>query len=100
MSDQPETQVEQPTEQPIEQVEEAPKPKRTRGPNKKPCKTADPNYFKDYYINKTKPNLYIKENVTVCPCCNKQIFVHNMKRHQNTKSCQLVKLQSQLQLQE
>ena len=89
----PETQVEQPTEQveqPTEQVEQLPKPKRTRGPNKKQCKTADPNYFKDYYINKTKPNLYIDENEITCSFCNKKIFVHNTKRHQKTKSCQFI----------
>ena len=47
----PETQLEQPTEQ----VEEAPKPKKTWCPNKKQCKTADP-IFQDYYQNKAKPN--------------------------------------------
>ena len=55
MSDQLETQV----EQPIEQVEEASKPKRTRGPNKKTCKAADPNYFKDFFLLIRPSRIYI-----------------------------------------
>ena len=92
MSDQPETQVEQPIEQPIE---EAPKPRRTRGKNKIPAKTLDPNYFKDYYINKTKPNLYIDENQINCPLCNKKSYMHNLRRHQESKSCRLFRLEQE-----
>ena len=92
MSDQPETQVEQPIEQPIE---EAPKPRRTRGPNKIPAKTLDPNYFKEYYHNKTKAKLYTEEKHINCPHCNKQTYAHTLKRHLASKSCRLFRLEQE-----
>jgi hypothetical protein len=91
MSDQPEPQVEQPTEQ----VEEPKPPRRTRGPNKIPGKTSDPNYFKDYYKNKTKPKVYVEENKINCPLCNKKTYLHTLKRHQGSKSCRLYRLEQE-----
>ena len=95
MSDQPETQVEQPTEQPIDQVKEEPKPpRRGRGKNLNPTKTSDPNYFKNYYESKTKPKLFTDDMIIPCHVCSQLTYKHNLPRHLKSKKCQLVYLQT------
>ena len=90
--DQPETQVEQPIEQPIE---EAPKPpRRTRGKTRYQEKHQIQSISK-IILKKTKPNLYVDENQINCPLCNKKSFMHNLKRHQDFKSCRLFKLEQE-----
>jgi hypothetical protein len=64
--------------------------KRKRGPNKKPSVTADPDYYKNYYLNKTKPNLHSEDSVIRCERCDATLFRYNLGRHMRTLKCQLV----------
>ena len=75
----------------VEQVEE--KRRRGRGKNKEPLKTADPDYFKNYYLTKSQPKLYSDDRLFRCQFCHKFIYKHNAARHIKTKSCIFTKLQ-------
>jgi hypothetical protein len=75
--------------------------KRGRGRPKGTFKTENiktgPDYFKKYYIDKTKPKLESAEKVK-CIYCHTELFPDKLKRHQKTaKFCNIIqKCQNQL----
>ncbi len=90
MSEQPDEQPEQQIEE-VQPIEPTPK-KRTRGPGRNPNKKKDdPNYFKTYYQEKTRPKLLKYEMIVTCPYCKQLSYQHNLTRHQQSIKCKLIK---------
>lgn len=76
------------------QVEEvAPEPvKRGRGRPKGSVKTEhkiDENYYKNYYLEKTKPKIALMGKYT-CPICNKELAQLSKNAHERDRYCKLL----------
>jgi len=78
-----------------QQQEETDKKIKRRGPNKNPTKTSDPEYFKNYYREKTKLKLFTEENKVRCERCNKLSYKHSLVRHQRSNHCFLAQYRSE-----
>lgn len=68
--------------------------KRGRGRPVGTCKeikkTSDPDYFKKYYLEKTKPNIDALDDV-VCCYCKKTIKAISLKGHEKEKRCSKIR---------